>query len=191
MECGRFRKGGKGSPAGKTRKKLAGRSAFAREKSFPEKWPQAFMGALKTKPAVKSARKSKAPPPTVIVLPPNALKTLDHPDQPDTGESYFSFRDVHYVSTIGLAAIEAGPTWNPSLPLPFPHDRAAIAARALLRRIVKDDTAWTLNEITLQRVRNVEPERWFSLSSSPARRAHSIFRAALRFMSLSRGALGL
>jgi hypothetical protein len=109
-----------------------------------------------------STRKSKAPRfPNVIVVSPDALKALDHLDQPDTGESYFSFRGVQYVSTISLDAIEAGPTWSPSLPLPFPPDRAVTAARAALRRIVKDDRAWLLGEITLQRLRNFEPERWF------------------------------
>jgi hypothetical protein len=99
--------------------------------------------------------------PKVIVLPPDALRALDHPDEPEAGQSYFSFRGVQYVSTISPDIVRAGPSWSPSLLMPFAPDRALTAARAVLRRIVKDDSAWPVTEITLQRLRNVEPERWF------------------------------
>ncbi|HXJ57353.1 MAG TPA: hypothetical protein VNU68_11885 [Verrucomicrobiae bacterium] len=109
-----------------------------------------------------SARPSKpSKQPQVIVLPPDALRALEHPDEPEAGQSYFSFRGVQYVSTISPDVVRAGPSWIPSLPLPFAPDRAVTAARAVLRRIVKDDSAWPVTEITLQPLRNVEPERWF------------------------------
>jgi len=111
-----------------------------------------FMSARPSKPSKK---------PQVIVLPPDALRALEHPDEPEAGESYFFFRGVQYVSTISPDVVRAGPSWIPSLPLPFAPDRAVTAARAVLRRIVKDDSAWPVTEITLQRLRNVEPERWF------------------------------
>jgi hypothetical protein len=109
-----------------------------------------------------SARTSKpAKQPKVLVLPPDALRALEHPDEPEAGQSYFSFRGVQYVSTISPDIVRAGPAWAPSLALPFAPDRAVTAARAVLRRIVKDDSAWPVTEITLQRLRNVEQERWF------------------------------
>ena len=98
----------------------------------------------------------------VIVVPDEFVHVNeDGGREADPGVWFCHIGGVKYHSTISRDAVEASPAWKPSQPLPLSLDRAVQAAQTLLRRLVRSDSQWALTDISLQRLRDVRPERWF------------------------------
>ena len=110
-----------------------------------------------------SATPSKSPrKPMVIVVPEEFVRDMPGGEREvDPGVWFCHIGRTEYHSSISRAAVERGPKWTPSTPLPLSHERAVETARTALRKLVRSLSGWQLTEITLQRLRNADPERWF------------------------------
>jgi hypothetical protein len=109
-----------------------------------------------------SVAKSNTGRPMVVVVPPEAVRVLDDGDTiADPGVWYGQVGEVQFQATISRAVIEAGPAWTPKQALPLPLDRAGAFARTVLTKLVRKHERWKLSEITLYRLRDGNPERWF------------------------------
>jgi hypothetical protein len=110
-----------------------------------------------------SASSSKTPgKPMVIVVPDEFVRdTPDGERDVDTGVWFCRIGSAEYRSTISREAVERSPAWRPSKPLPLSHERAVHVGRTVLRKLVRSVSDWALDEITLQRLRHSDPERWF------------------------------
>jgi hypothetical protein len=110
-----------------------------------------------------SAIPSKPPrKPMVIVVPEEFVHDMPGGDREvSPGVWFCRIGRTEYHSSISRAAVERGPTWTPASPLPLSHERAVETARRTLGRFVRSLSNWHLAEITLQRLRHADPERWF------------------------------
>ena len=97
-----------------------------------------------------------------IRVAPEALRLLDNGETiADPGAWYGFLGGAQYVSTINRDLIEAGPTWNPTRPLPNMQKTVVRPARTVLATLVRNHTSWRLKEIMLDHLYQSEPERWF------------------------------
>ena len=97
----------------------------------------------------------------VVVVPAEAVRLEEGHAVADPGVWYGQIGALRYHATIGRDVIESGPAWTPSEALPLTLDLAAALAHNALAGLVREPRKWALSEITLQRLRNSVPERWF------------------------------
>lgn len=98
----------------------------------------------------------------VIVVPDELVRETAGGDvEIDPGIWFCRIGRVEYQSTISREAVEHAPAWKLNEPLPLSLERAEKTARAALRKLVRSTSDWLLDEITLQRLRHSQPERWF------------------------------
>jgi hypothetical protein len=129
--------------------------------------------------------------PLVIVVPVEALSSL--PDgtkiaDPGCGAWFSRIGGVDYFSTIKKSAVKEGPTWNPAEPIPISLDRVVEIARKAISSIDPKISKWRLTEITLKRLDESSPEKWFfvvgfgRLSGRQTDTADTIAQVAVDFL---------
>jgi hypothetical protein len=102
----------------------------------------------------------------VIVVPEEVVRVEDGDELVvDPGVWYGQIGTLQYWLTIPRDVIEAGPAWAPSKPLPMSIARAVTIARTTLAKAFRRTSLWQVDEISLQRLRHSDPERWFFIVS--------------------------
>ncbi|HZR18350.1 MAG TPA: hypothetical protein VFE51_13740 [Verrucomicrobiae bacterium] len=75
----------------------------------------------------------------------------------------FSVNGKKYSANLSREQISAGPGWSPDSPLPLTLAKAEQMARVDLRKLVGDDAAWEVTELSLQRLRDETEPKWYYL----------------------------
>jgi hypothetical protein len=81
----------------------------------------------------------------------------------------FQLEGIQYCSVLRYEDIRTGPEWVAAPVVPLAFDRAEAIARGELRKVVKDDSIWSVSEFKLVRCPKAGEARWFyAIEFSPA-----------------------
>jgi hypothetical protein len=68
---------------------------------------------------------------------------------------------IQYGSFLSHQAIREGPKWVPTSAVPLDFSKAEEIARRQLRKLVKDDSLWSVSEFQIVRCPKAAESRWF------------------------------
>jgi hypothetical protein len=80
---------------------------------------------------------------------------------PPGGYHIFTLNGVERATYIDEAAVTASPQWDLDKAPPISFKRVIEITRLELGKLVKDEAAWTADQITLNRVNRAIPEKWY------------------------------